>query len=495
MDNINKKITNATKWSALAEVAAKLVLPVVNMILARLLTPEAFGIVATVNIAISFAEVFQDAGFQKYIIQREFATEEDFEKSANVAFWTNLALSTLLWVVIVLFRAPISRLIGGPGLGLEMAVASFSLPVFAVSSIQISYFKRNFHFRKIFWVRVITSAIPLVVTVPLAVIFRNHWALIMGTVIRNLVQAIVLYSGSAWKPRLSYSVGRLKEMGPFCLWTLLESLSIWLTANVSILIVTHIMDMEAVGYYKTSMTTVTSITGIVSAATLSVLFSALSRLQNQEAEFRRVFYDFQKIIAMFALPLGAGIWLYRDLAVKILLGEAWMRCADFVGMYAFAMAFAIVTNSFFSELYRAKGQPRISMLAQVLYLILLAPSVAVSSRFGFEALCITTTILIFVFSVIHFSIAKWKFGLRPGVILGNLAPILAATGIMTVAGYLLRSVSQNLFWEIASILICMALYAVLSVCIKPLRQTLRTSEFTSMLFGKLEKAIRKNCWK
>lgn len=69
---MNPKITAAGRWSALTEIAAKLVTPVTAMILARLLAPEAFGVVATVTMVVSFVEMFADAGFQKYLVQHEF---------------------------------------------------------------------------------------------------------------------------------------------------------------------------------------------------------------------------------------------------------------------------------------------------------------------------------------------------------------------------------------------------------------------------------------
>ena len=394
MNKINKKISYATKWSSMAEIVSKMIVPVTNMILARLLTPEMFGVVATITIAISFAEIFQDAGFQKYIIQNEFDSDEAYDKNANVAFWTNLTMSLLLCSIIVVFRYPIANLIGGKGLETEIAVASVSLPIFAVSSLQTAYYKRNFQYKKLFWVRIISATVPLIITVPLAILIKNHWALIVGTVSKNLVQAIILYCGSKWKPRPYYNVKLLKKMLSFCLWTLLESISIWITANVSVFIITRILGTEATGLYKTSRSTVDAVTGIISGATLSVLFSALSRLQNDDEAFYSVFYSYQKIVAIFVLPLGVGMWLYKDLLVKILLGNQWLECVDFVGMYAFATVFSIMTNSFFSELYRSKGKPKISMLAQVIYLAFLIPAVILASKSGFKALCITITVAV-----------------------------------------------------------------------------------------------------
>ena len=76
-NNLKNKVVNATKWSTITEIAAKLISPVTNMILARILAPEAFGVVATVTMIISFADMFTDSGFQKYLVQHEFKDENE----------------------------------------------------------------------------------------------------------------------------------------------------------------------------------------------------------------------------------------------------------------------------------------------------------------------------------------------------------------------------------------------------------------------------------
>ena len=185
-NNLDKKIGRATKWSSLTELIAKLISPVVNMVLARILAPEAFGVVATITMVISFAEIFTDAGFQKYLIQHEFESEDDLNKSTNVAFWTNLFVSVLICGVIFLFRDPIAVMVGSPGLGNSISIASILLIIVAFSSIQMARFKRSFDFKTLFYIRVGTSLIPLVITVPLAFILKNYWALLIGNIIKQL---------------------------------------------------------------------------------------------------------------------------------------------------------------------------------------------------------------------------------------------------------------------------------------------------------------------
>ena len=72
MDNLSRKTANAMKWSSVTELAAKVISPIVNMLLARVLAPAAFGMLATVTMVISFAEVFVESGFQKFLIQHNF---------------------------------------------------------------------------------------------------------------------------------------------------------------------------------------------------------------------------------------------------------------------------------------------------------------------------------------------------------------------------------------------------------------------------------------
>ena len=478
-------MVNATKWSSLAELASKLISPIVNMILARILTPSAFGIVATVNIVITFAEVFQDAGFQKYLIQHEFSDDNEFEQSANVAFWSNFFLSFLLWVLICVFRDPLSVLINNSkDLGLEIVVASFTLPIFAFSSIQIAVCKRNFNFKKLFWVRLITSVIPLAVTVPLAFIFRNHWALIFGTLIRNVVQSVVLLKGG-WQPRIKYSFARLRSMLSFCVWTLAESVTIWLTANMSSFVVTKTLGIDAVGFFKTSISTVTSIIGIISAATVSVLFASLSRVQNDNSQFEKIFLDYQKIVALVVIPLGTGMFLYRDLLTSILLGSQWLLCTNFIGAYSLACAIAIITNSFFSEYYRAKGKPRTSMVAQLIYLSILTPVTYFSSKVSFDCLWISTCIMVFVFTFIHIIILKIAFRANVEKMLLNITLISIPTGVMTVFSLLVQKLSEHLLWKLATVIMCVAIYGLVALMIKPVRKWIRENQFTASIYNKV----------
>ncbi len=465
MSELDKnKVVKATKWSAITEVIAKLITPVTSMVLARVLTPEAFGIVATVAMIVSFAEIFTDAGFQKYLIQHEFVDAEDREQSTNVAFWSNLAMALLLWLFISLFNEPLARLVGNPGLGHVLIIASISLPLSAFSSIQMALYKRDLDFQTLFKARLIGVCIPLLVTIPLALWLRNFWALIIGTIATNLVNAVVLTYFSKWKPKLFYSWKKFKEMFSFSMWSMIESISIWLTGYVDIFIVGVALSQYYLGLYKTATSIVGQITALITSITTPVLFASLSRLQQNRNEFEYLFLKFQKLVALLIIPLGVGIYCYRDFITLVLLGEQWSEAADFVGMWGLTSAVTIVLAHYSSEVYRALGKPKLSVLAQLLHIIALWPAVMISVQYGFEILCITRSLIRLELVLVQLIIMYAVIRLSPWKMFKNIFPASLAAIVMGIVAHYLLKVSGAWIWTVCSIGICLVIY-VLIICL------------------------------
>ena len=447
-ENLNRKILNATKWSSITEIGAKLIAPITTMILARLLTPDAFGVLVTAQIVISFAEIFTDAGFQKYLIQHEFIDDDDKFKSTAVAFWSNFIFSIIVWIGICIFANPIARLVGCEGEGIVIAVSSVCIPLAAFSSIQMAHFKRDFDFKTLFGVRIVGILIPLFITVPLAFITRSYWALIVGMIALNLSNAILLSIKSKWKPKWYYNIKRFRAMFSFTMWSMIESISIWLTMYFDLFIVGTMLSQYYLGIYRTSMATVTQITSLITAATTPILFSSLSRLQNKEEDFNEMFFKFQKIVAILVMPLGVGIYLFSDFITEILLGNQWLEASQFIGLWGITSALLIVLCHYSSEVFRSKGKPKLSVLSQWLHIAALWPTVLIAAHYDFETLYIARSlvrlqgILVSLFimgAVIKMNILK---------MLGNILPSLVASTCMVLVLLLPKatSIAMNILY-------------------------------------------------
>lgn len=455
-ESLNTKVKTATKWSTVGEIAAKLVTPISSMVLARLLTPDAFGVVTTLNMIITFAEIFTDAGFQKYLVQHEFKDAQDRDESTNVAFWSNLVMSLALWGIIAIFADPLAALVGNPGLGYVLIVACVNIPIAAFSSIQMALYKRELDFKTLFKVRIVSTLVPLVVTVPLAFWLRSYWALIFGTITVHTINAVLLTAYSKWKPRWFYSFAKLKEMLSFTVWSMIEAISIWLTHYFDVFIVGTMLSQYYLGLYKTSSTLVGQVMGLITAITTPILFSALSRLQNDEREFRQLFFRFQKIVGLLVLPIGMGIFLFSDLATEIILGNKWMEASGFIGLWGLTSAFTIVLSHYSSEVYRAKGKPKLSVLAQVLHIVVLWPTVLIAVKHGFHTLYIARSLVRLELIAVNLCIMGLIVKMPIGKMITNVLPSCLAAACMLLV--LLLPATESLWINIVYAVVAVLIY-------------------------------------
>lgn len=430
VENFNSLVVRATKWSTLSEVVSKLITPISTIFLARLLTPEDFGVLVTATMVISFAEIFTDAGFHKYLIQHQFISIEEKNQTSTVAFWSNLLVSLIVWLIICFFSKDIALLVGCPGKEWVISISCACIPLASISSIHTALLKKDLNFKILFLVRFVGILIPLFVTIPLAVISHSYWALIMGMISLNVATVLILTIKSSWRPTLFFKIDVLKQMLEFSIWSMLESISIWLTGYADIFIVGSVLNQHFLGIYRTSMTTVGQIMALVTAATTSVLYSSLSRLQNDDEKFLDLFLKFQKIVGMFIIPLGFGIYMFRSLIVDLLLGNQWGEAMYFVGVWGLSGSLTIVLANYCSEVYRSKGKPKLSVLVQFLHIVVLLPVVLYFVNGDFETLCTARALVrlesIFVNMFFMYVLVK----LSPFKMLKNVMPSMISSVIM-----------------------------------------------------------------
>lgn len=485
-NSLNNKINQATKWSAITEILAKIVVPISSMVLARLLLPEVYGIVTSISLVISFTELFTDAGFQKYIIQHDFKNENDLDKATNIGFWTNLGLSFFLWIIIVIFSNRISDFVGCEGKEFALIISSLNLPILSFSSIQMARYKRDLVFDTLFKVRMISITIPFIITIPLAFITRSYWSLIIGTLVINLINAILLTIKSNWKPSKFYDFEILRKMFKFSIWSMSESILVWILNWGDTFIVTSILNSYYLGLYKTSMNIVNQIIGVVSAATVPVLLSSLSRLQNNRDEFSKLYYKFSILASIILVPMGVGIFIYQDFVCTVLLGSSWMEAAPFIGIWGLISAIAILFNSYNGTVLIAMGRPKISVIIQILQIIFIIPATYISANISYMSLTYTRA-LVRIEGMLLLILVVWKmYGLSFYKLIKNMKPVLVATTVMSFLAHKFVSMELSIGLSFCSIVTCIIVYFIVLLLFPSMRNILNPI-IHSALKNKLQK--------
>ena len=466
-------IKNAFKWAAISELSVKLITPILNAVLARILLPEDYAPLATITMLISFCEVFVESGFKKYLIQHQFADAQEEKNAFCVAFWSTVAVSLLIWGIIVLFCRPISAFLGNPDIWLAVAVSGVILPMYAMMGIFNATIQKQLAFKKLFFVRIVTASIPLFITIPLAAAGLKYWSLVIGNILSTAAQMIALKIQSKFKVQRYYSFSLLKIMFKDTAWTLIDGVVVWLTAWVDSLLINQQMSEYYLGLYRNSLSTITSLFSMVTAAVTPVLFVGLTKYQNDNRDFSTLFIRTQRILAAILIPAGVGVLLYKEFAVAILFGDTWSEAANIIGINALTLAVRTVYISICSDVYRAKGAFRVPLYIQIADLCMLIPANFIAVQYGFWALVYVRAAMRVVLVIPEFIILRKYLQMSVGQQLKSQIPVLVSTAAMTVVALFARQFGNSFTHQVASIALCMGIYfAVLFLCFPKVRKEL-----------------------
>lgn len=457
---MDTKVVAAAKWSLITEILAKLITPITNIILAHILAPTAFGILATIMMVISFAEMLADAGFQKFLVQYEFESEEAKQKSVSVAFISNIVLAIVLWIAIIVCRDELASLVGNEGLGIPLAVMGAMLPLSAFSSIQMAMYRRNFDFKFLLSIRMITIITPLFVSIPMALAGFDYWSLIAGLLVAQLFTAIALCVRQEKLISIYFSYPIFRNMFSFSAWSLAEAFSIWLTAWVDTFIISHFLNAYYLGVYKMPTAIVTTVMAVATSSMAPVLFSALSRHQHNKEEFEKTFLTFQRYMALFLVPLGVGMFVYQDFIVQILLGPQWKLAGIVLGLWALSSSLVTAISYLISEAFRAKGMPNISFLAQMLHLIVLIPVIYICVQYDFTTFVYARSIVrIQMIGVLLYLLAVYV-KMDAWSVIFNIKTYIITSAIIGIGSYALLHLYNSMIWAIFCICVSLISYLV-----------------------------------
>lgn len=454
-----RKVGSSLRWSALAEIAGKLLTPLMTMILARILAQEIFGIVASINVIIMFAEIFADAGFARFLVQKDFENKGDKEKYTQVAFYSSMAIALTLFAIIVIFRHQLAIFVAADGYGDLLAVAAIQIPIYGFNGIQIALLRRSFKFKELFFIRLAAVIVPMVISIPMALLNFGVWSIVTGTLAGVALQAITIVFFTKWRPRLFFKAYYFKSMFRYSSENLLEAILVWLNITIDVLIIGRFFDLTTVGVYRTVVLTETGIITMFVAIFMPVLFSTLSRLKDDQKRFSDFFFAFQKNFAYLLIPFAVGLFLYRDLVILVMFGSGWGSDASHVlGVFAITSIATVLISNFASTIYFAKGKPIYSVFAQILYLIAILIVDFTFARIGFNQFVIARGSVMLILSIMACIFLPTVFKISLRRILANFVRPLLLTAVMAAVAIGLTYFYKNIYWQFATIFIAMAVY-------------------------------------
>jgi polysaccharide transporter, PST family len=350
--NLREKAINGVMWSATQTWGVRLISFVVMVALARLVAPEAFGLVAYATVFISFAQIFVDQGFSDAIVQFAQLSREHLD----TAFWISILMGGILTIVSVFASDAIAGLFREPQLG---PVLRWLSPIFflsAMSSVQQAILRRRLAFK----VLTIRSLAANLVSGLIAVImaFKGYgvWSLVAKLLVSALVNAVMLWQVSDWRPGFRMSIGRFRELFVFGFNIVGGNFVDFLSVHSDDFLIGYFLGPVALGFYTLAYNLLIVTTDLLISVPNAVAFPVLSSIQADSAGLKRAFGQVIRLQSIVAFPIFLGLAALSSEVIILLYGAQWMAS---IPVLQLLMLIGIVRSAtyIYSSVFRAAGKP------------------------------------------------------------------------------------------------------------------------------------------
>lgn len=338
--SIQFSVVRGLKWQTVNAVGRQVLSFVIFAGLARLLDPTSFGLVGIVAVYMAFVAMIADQGMSASIIQRE----ELSPGHLHTAFWFNLTLSIGLCSLTVLFAGPIEKLLGMPGLGSLLAACSLTLVINALSFIQTTLCYRHMDFRALALRNLLGSIIGGLVGVCLALGGAGVWSLIAQQVCGSFVATVFLWLASDYRPVLSFSLARLRELFGVSISVFLTSLLWFAASRVDQIVIGRVLGPAFLGFYVIAGKVPNLLRAVCHQPLSELALPALSRLQLDHERLCRALYKGMEINALVSFPIFIGLAAVAPTLVPLLFGEQWepsVPMMQIVSLYVLLQGLAV----------------------------------------------------------------------------------------------------------------------------------------------------------
>lgn len=452
--DVKSAAVKSVKWNALGEVVSCILPPVVTLILARLLLPEDFGLVGIAMVFMGFAQTFFNYGLGKVLIQRQTQVRE----SATTAFWMEVAFAILFAVIVVGIAPVASRFFHDSRVIPVLRILSIQIVFFSFISVQQALLRRNFEFKRLFYVRLFAVFIPGCVSIPLALSGFGVWALVYGTLAGTCLQVVLLWKLSSWRPELTYDLHIAKDLLKFGGWVILEGLVLWLLMWGDSIVLGRFLGVQTVGVYRVGMTLLIFAFGIFLNPLLPVAYSAFSRLQQNRQEMQQSFLKTTKIVAYVALPLGVGFYVLAPSLAAVIFGEKWAGIEVVIALIGIAQVVSWLVG-INPEVYRAMGRPDINFKLLMIAAFYYIPVYIIAAPHGLFVFCMARLAVALAAIPLHLWVCWKVLGILPRYLIGNINRSLVSSVIAGSFVYILTKVFVRGIMNWHQIIAAFLLYA------------------------------------
>jgi O-antigen/teichoic acid export membrane protein len=352
LESIFRQVLFSALWTLGLRLSTRALGFVRTIVLARLLFPADFGLIAMAMVVVTGLDSISQTGFQQALIREK----RDVKGYLDTAWAVALVRSLVLSVLLVLSAPAVAAFFAVPELTAILRVVSLSVLLAGFANIGIVFFQRDLEFHKQFKFECWASVLEFALTVILAAVLRDVWALVWGGLAGNVLRVSLSYALHPYRPSFRFDPAAFRELLAFGKWVSGFAVIGFAVSQLDSILLGRMLGAQSLGFYQMAFLTAVIPSSEVAIAFSMVVFPSLSLLQDQPGRLKESFERVLQVSAMVCMPIGFGILAVAPEFVRVVLGERWQGIApamQVLSVMGIAKALEGTTNS----LLLAVGRP------------------------------------------------------------------------------------------------------------------------------------------
>ena len=381
-DSLKQKATHGILWSALERVSVQGVQFIISIIMARLLTPDDYGLIGMLGIFLAISQSLIDSGFSQALIRKQDITETDF----STVFYFNIVVSFSIYLLLYSFAPSVAEFYNKTELCSVMRALCFVIVINSFSIVQNAKYIIKIDFKTIAKISLIATGLSGTIGIYLAYKGYGVWALVYQSLINATIRVMLLWLASKWKPLQTFSWSSFHELFSFGSKLMISALIEITYQNINPIIIGKIFSAGDLGNYSRahhfSEFPSSNVTNILQRVTYPILCN----IQNDEERLRNIYRRFLKLSSFLIFPLMTGLAAVAYPFISITIGDKWMFCAQLLQIICFNMMWYPV-HAINLNLLQVKGRSDLFLRLEIIKKIFGITIICITVPMGVVAMC------------------------------------------------------------------------------------------------------------
>ncbi len=434
---LKEKAVTGIFWSLSDSLATQLTQFITGLILARILSPEEFGLVGMITVFIAISQSLSDGGFGDALIRKQNTTADDY----STAFYFNLIVSALVFGILYLTAPAVARFYSRPELVEIERVLGLTILINAFCIIQRTHITKQVDFRMLMKVNLTSSFISGVISIIMALTGFGVWSLVWRSIIRSVVQAIILWTTNKWRPIARFSRESFISLFSFGSKMLLSGLIDTIYNNVYLLIIGKFYSASQLGYYTRADQFSRLPSRNMMLTVQKVSFPVLSQVQDEPERLREGFRRIIVATMLVSFVLMLGMAAVAEPMIITLIGEKWYPAVEYLQWLCLA-AMLFPLHALNVNMITVKGRSDIVLKLEVVKKLLAIPVIVIGIFLGIRPLLIGMVVLSFIYYFINAFYSGKLLNYRPLDQLSDIIPSFIVASVSAGIAYSLRFIPE-----------------------------------------------------